>query len=98
MADCAGCGTGLPRPGTTGLCWSCWNATRHDAAPPPHGTRARYVNRRSPCDCDDCSAANTAYQGAWRARKKSGWTDKPVPRPLDPAIPDGWRSLLGVDR
>ena len=30
-----------------------------------HGTRSCYVNRKSPCRCQDCKAANAAYQAAY---------------------------------
>lgn len=35
---------------------------------PEHGTRARYLSRRSPCKCERCSAANAAY---WRKQRAS---------------------------
>lgn len=50
---------------------------------PPHGTRRRYAHRTLACDCPACTAANAAYQRAYRARARTGehWT------------PDRWEQL-----
>jgi hypothetical protein len=38
----------------------------------PHGTRARYENRRAPCRCQACRLANTLYQRSYRGSGPRG--------------------------
>lgn len=59
--------------------------------PPPHGTRRRYQNRRWPCRCDECRAANRLYVYSRRVINARSGTDQPLAesgtrRPIVPTI------------
>jgi hypothetical protein len=44
-----------------------------------HGTRRRYLDEG--CRCEDCRAANNAYQRDWRVRRLMGPVDEPASGP-----------------
>jgi hypothetical protein len=53
--------------------------------PPPHGTRARYNLKRSPCRCTACCQANTRYIRAYRLRNDG------------PTLPLAGRNVIDVE-
>lgn len=52
---------------------------------PPHGTRARYNLKRSPCRCPSCCQANTRYIRAYRLRNDG------------PTLPLAGRNVIDVE-
>jgi hypothetical protein len=53
--------------------------------PPPHGTRARYNLKRSPCRCPACCQANTRYIRSYRHRNDG------------PTLPLAGRNVVDVE-
>ncbi|HKY67419.1 MAG TPA: hypothetical protein VJM49_13650 [Acidimicrobiales bacterium] len=54
--------------------------------PAPHGTRARYNHRSTPCRCAACRLANRTYMAQYRTGERpgsvsvAGAVDQPVSR------------------